>query len=425
MSNHTINASGREPRQRVVITGMGAITPVGNTAIASWESFKAGRSGLGPMTLLDATNYPCKVAGQLKGFDPAQFISRKDRRGMTPTTELAVITTEQARVDANLELSHEDRDRVGVIIGTAGGATIQETEDVTRQLLDGKSRRLSPIQVSRLWPNIAGYFVAQTQGVRGYNATICTACASSTQAIGEAAEIIRRGWAEVMFTGGAESLVAESVMAGFAAARVFSAGFNDQPERAVRPFDLDREGFVPAQGAAMFVVEALPHALARGARIYAEVLGLGVSNDSFNLTAPDAEGQALAMRRALASAGIPAERIDFINAHATATLLGDVVETNAIKLVFGEHAYNIPINATKSMIGHLLGASGAVEAMVCVMTILDGVIHPTVNLDIPDPECDLDYVPHQARKADVSVALSNSFGFGGQNACLVLGKYEG
>jgi 3-oxoacyl-[acyl-carrier-protein] synthase II len=365
------------------------------------------------------------VAGELQGFNAEAFIPRKQRRTMTPTSELAVIATEQARCDADLDLSQEDRDRIGVIIGTAGGATIQETEDVTRKLIDGAGKRLSPIQVSKLWPNIVGYHVAEFQRVRGYNATICTACASSTQAIGEAAEIIRRGWAEVMFAGGAESLVSEAVLAGFAAARVLSSGYNDKPSRAVRPFDAGRDGFAPAQGSAMFVLESLPHAQARGARIYAEVLGLGVSNDSTHLTAPDPDGQALAMRRALESAGMGIEDVDYINAHATATVLGDIVETNAIKQVFGAQAYQLPISATKSMIGHMLGAAGAIEALVCIMTIQDGVIHPTINLDSPDPECDLDYVPHQARQAPVDVVLSNSFGFGGQNACLVLGRCEG
>jgi 3-oxoacyl-[acyl-carrier-protein] synthase II len=273
---------------------------------------------------------------------------------------------------------------------------------------------------------MTAYYIAELFQLRGYNGTVCTACASATQAIGEAAEIIRRGGAEVMISGGAESCVAETVLAGFIAMRALATSYNDEPQRAMRPFDADREGFIPAQGGAMLVLESLARARARGARVYAEVLGYGTSNDAFHMIAPDPEGigASLAVRRALASAGVGTESVDYINAHGTSTPLGDVAETKAIKAVYGERAYEIPVSSTKSMIGHMMGATGAVEAIACIMSIQEGIIHPTINYETPDPECDLDYVPNDARQAEVKVAVSNSFGLGGQNAVLVLGAID-
>jgi 3-oxoacyl-[acyl-carrier-protein] synthase II len=273
---------------------------------------------------------------------------------------------------------------------------------------------------------MTAFYVAEALHLRGYNGTVCTACAAGTQAIGEAAEVIRRGDAEVMMAGGAESMVSETILAGFSAMRALPTSFNDVPERAMRPFDAAREGFVPAQGSAMFVLESLDHAARRGARIYAELLGYGISNDAFHMIAPDSDGEgaALALQRALRSAGLTTDAVDYINAHGTSTPLGDASETKAIKAVFGQRAYDIPISSTKSMIGHMLGATGAVEAMVCVMSIQDDVVHPTINYETPDPECDLDYVPNRARQVAVDVAVSNSFGLGGQNAVLVLGAWN-
>jgi len=270
---------------------------------------------------------------------------------------------------------------------------------------------------------MASYFVAEKYQVRGHNGTICTACAAATQAIGDATEVIRRGGAEVMITGGTESMVSQTMLAGFTAMRALPTNYNDDPERAMRPFDANREGFVGSQGSAMFILESLAHAQARGARIYAEVLGSGTSNDGFHMIAPDPEGRgaALAIRRALADAGVEPEDVGYINAHGASTPLGDMAETKAIKTAYGKHAYDIPISSTKSMIGHLMGATGAVEAMACVMTLNEGIVHPTINYETPDPECDLDYVPNEARQAEVKVAASNSFGLGGQNAVLVLG----
>lgn len=423
MNKPANDSTGRNPHQRVVITGMGALTPVGHTVAETWEALKAGRSGVTRITAFDVAPWSCKIGGELKGFDPHQFIPRKKARHMTLTSQLAVVATGQALEDAGLDLEQEDRDRVGVLIGTAGGSTVEEAERVTMQLMDRGSGRLSPFQIVRLWPNMASYFIAETYQVRGHNGTVCTACAAATQAIGDAAEMIRRGGAEVMITGGAESVMSQTMMAGFTAMRALATNYNDEPERAMRPFEADREGFVGAQGSAMLILESLAHAQARGARIYAEVLGCGTSSDAFHMIAPDPEGSgaALAIRRALADAGVEPEAVGYINAHAASTPLGDLAETKAIKTVFGKRAYGIPISSTKSMIGHMVGATGAVEAMACVMSIQEGIIHPTINYETPDPECDLDYVPNEAHQAEVKVAVSNSFGLGGQNAVLVLG----
>ena len=410
-------------RPRVVITGLGAITPLGHTITETWDNLVTGRSGAGPMPDKFLGKYPCQIAATVKDFDPEVHLPRKLIRHMPSAAQLAVISADQALNDSGLDLESIDCDRVGVIIGTAGGSVIDETEEATRQLESG-SGRLGPFQVLRFWPNMPAFFVSQAYGFRGFNSTICTACASGTQAIGDAASTIQRGLADVMLTGGTEHLLSETLLAGFVATRALVTSCNDEPARAMRPVDAGREGFIAGRGAATLVLERLEHALYRGADIYAEVLGSGVSNDAFHLIAPDPDvgGTTLAMRRALSDAGIEAGRVDYINAHGTSTPLGDIAETNAIKAVFGEGAYDIPISSTKSMVGHMMGAAGAIEAAACVMTIRDGVIHPTINYETPDPECDLDYVPNVARKAEVNVVLSNSFGLGGQNACLLLGR---
>jgi 3-oxoacyl-[acyl-carrier-protein] synthase II len=412
----------RNDHQRVVITGMGAVTPVGHSAPETWQALKEGRSGVGPLTLLEG-DWPCQVAGELKGFDPERYLPAKKLRHMAHASQIAVIAADEALRDSGLDLDREDRDRIGVVLGTAGGSTIEEAEQAASAMRGEEPKKISPFRVVRLWPNMASYFVAAANRLRGYNSTVCTACASGTQAIGEAAEVIRRGEAEIVVTGGTESIVSKSAMAGFSAMRALAASFNAEPHRAMRPFDALREGFVAAQGGATLILESLAHAIKRGARIYAEVLGLGVSNDTFHMIEPDpqGEGAALALRRALASARVSPDRVDYINAHGTSTPLGDAAETRAIKSVFGERAYDVPISSTKSMIGHMMGAAGAVEAIACVMTIVEHIIHPTINYETPDPECDLDYVPNTARRADVRVAVSNSFGLGGQNAVLVLG----
>ncbi len=420
-----LKAGSKSPHQRVVITGLGAITPVGHTVAETWQALVAGRSGAARTTLLDVSDWSCQIAGEVKGFDPSRFIHRKKLRHMSTSSQLAVVAAEQALQDSGLDLEKQDLDQVGVLIGTAGGSTVEETERASIELSEKESGRLSPFQVVRLWPNMTAYFVAHAFGLRGHNGTICTACAAATQALGEAMEAIRRGVAQVMVSGGAESMVSQAVLAGFCSMRALPSSYNDAPEKAMRPFDAQREGFIPAQGSAMLVLESLAHAQSRGARIYAELLGYGASNDAYHMIAPDPAGQgaALAVRRALDSAGVGIEEIDYINAHGSSTPLGDSAETTVIKEVFGERAYDIPISSTKSMIGHMMGATGAVEAVACVMSIQEGILHPTINYENPDPECDLDYVPNQAREVQVNATLSNSFGLGGQNACLVIGRY--
>ena len=410
--------------RRVVVTGMGTLTPLGHTVEDTWQGLIAGRSGIRKLQNFDPGSGYCHVGGELVDFDASTYLPRKKLRRMAFTSQLGVIATQEALANSTLDLANVDRDRVGVVIGTAGGITIQETEDATVAMMRSEKGKVNPLTVTRLWPNMVTYLIAEQHQVRGYTSTVCTACASATQAIGEAAEIIRKGWADIMITGGTESILSKLIYSGFDAMMLFPRSFNDEPMRAYRPFDADREGFVPAQGAGIFILETLENAQARGAKIYAEILGHGISNDAYNLVAPDptGAGAALAITRALENSGVPIEDVDYINVHGTATRLGDVAETNAIKAAFGERAYQIPISATKSMIGHMLGATGAIEAIACVKSIETGVIHPTINLDTPDPECDLDYVPNESRKHGVKIAISNSMGIGGQNACLVMGK---
>jgi 3-oxoacyl-[acyl-carrier-protein] synthase II len=371
----------------------------------------------------DSTPFDCQIAGELRGFNATDFLPAKRVRHMALASQLAVVATGQALEQAAINLERIDRRNIGVLLGTAGGTTIEESERAARRMAEKERNRLPPYQMIRLWPNMPAFFVADTYRLSGYNGTICTACAAATQAIGEAAEIIRRGDAQVMIAGGTESLVSQVALAGFTSMRALSTSFNDDPGRAMRPFDADREGFVSGQGCAMLVLEDWDHARHRGAPMLAEVMGFGVSNDIYHMIAPDpeAKGATLALQRAVKTAGVEPEQVDYINAHGTSTPLGDVAETRAIKAVFGEHAYQIPVSSTKSMTGHLMGAGGALEAVVCVQSIQEGVIHPTINYEKPDPECDLDYVPNEARPHQVRIAVSNSFGLGGQNAVLVFG----
>lgn len=417
----------RQDDHRVVVTGMSALTAVGHTVASTWDNLIEGRSGVARITVLDASPYGCQIGGEVKDFNPDDFIPRKKSRHMAFTSKYAIITAGQAIEDSNLDLDIIDLDNAGVIIGTAGGGTVEETELATMALLNKDKGKLTPFQILRLWPNMPSYFVAEQFKFKGYNSTVSTSCASATQAIGDAFRVIKRGDADVMITGGSERLVSGLVLSGFNAMRALPTNYNDNPEKAMRPFDANREGFVPGQGAAMLVLESLEHAKNRGAKIYAEVLGAGVSNDAFHMIAPDptGKGAALAIQRALDEARVNLDEVDYINAHGTSTPLGDISETLAIKNVFGKFAYDIPISSTKSMVGHMMGATGALEAIVCIQSINTGIIHPTINYETPDPECDLDYVPNVARDAEVSVAMSNSFGLGGQNACLVVGKFNG
>lgn len=418
----------RNGRVRVVITGLGAITPLGLTVDEFWDGLTNARSGIGRITQFDATGFDCQIAGEIKGFDPAKYIDPKEARRMARCTQIAVAAAKGAAADAGIEtpLNEDKQERVGVIVGTAIGG-IDEADKAINEFRGKGAVRANPFAVTACIPNMPAHHVSRTLLARGPLMTLVTACATGTQVIGEATEVIRRGAADVMFAGGTEALIGDFAIAGFSGMRALPVHFNDAPEKASRPFDKDREGFIFSEGCGIVVLESLEHAQARGARIYAEVLGQGASSDAFHVAQPDpsGEGAIRAMKWALRDARVNLDDVGYVNAHGSSTPINDPLETLAIKRVFGEHAYNLCISSTKSMIGHPMGASGTLEAIACVKTLTTGVVHPTLNLDNPDPECDLDYVPHTAREKNVKVTLSNSFGLGGQNACLVLGKFEG
>ncbi|WP_376790117.1 beta-ketoacyl-ACP synthase II [Thermoflexus sp.] len=409
---------------RVVITGMGAITPLGNDVETFWQNVVAGRSGVGPITLFDASMLKTRIAAEVRDFDPEAWFGRKEARRMDRYAQFALAAAQQALQDARLDPSHVDRERVGVILGTGIGGIGALVQGVETLMTRGPDR-ISPFMVPMMLADTAPGLIAIAYGFRGPNMAVVTACASGTNAIGEAMHLIQRGDADVVLAGGAEAGILPISVAAFNVMGAISTR-NEEPERASRPFDRTRDGFVMGEGAGILVLERLEHARARGARIYAEVVGYGTSADAYHITAPleNGEGAALAMRRALADAGLSPRDVDYINAHGTSTPLNDKSETQAIKAVFGEAAYDVPISSTKSMIGHLLGAAGAVEAIVCIRAITDGIIPPTINYEHPDPECDLDYVPNVARRKPVRVAMSNSFGFGGHNACVIFRRYE-
>ncbi len=409
-------------RARVVITGMGAITPLGLTVEETWQGLIAGRSGIGPITRFDASAFPTRIAAEVKDFDPTRYMHFKEARRIARCTQFAIAAAQEAMADAGLPQPFADEEQVGVLIGTAIGGFDQAQKAVNTLKERGLSR-VSPFALSASLPNMPAHHVSLAFQAKGYNSTVVTACAAGTQAIGEAADAIRRGRAEVMLTGGTEAMITTETMAGFVAMRALSTR-ND--ETASRPFEASRDGFVIGEGAGIVVLERLEHALGRGARIHAEVLGYAPSSDAFHVASPDPAGRGAmrAMRWALEDAGLSPAEVDYINAHGTGTPVGDPIETHAIKTLFGERAYDVPISATKSMIGHAFGGAGAIEAIACALTIQHKLIHPTINYETPDPACDLDYVPNQARPAEVKVALSNSFGLGGQNACLVLGRFN-
>lgn len=409
-------------QQRVVVTGMGAVTPVGNDVSTMWANLIAGRSGVGLITHIDMSQYKTKIGAEVKDFDPALFMDRKDARRTDRYTHFALAATAQAVAGAGLSMENEDPRRVGVIVGSGigGVGTMFEQYDVLRAR---GPRRVSPFTVPSMLANSASGQVAINLGARGPNLVPVLACATGNAAIGEAFALIRRGAADVMIAGSSEAAFCDLALAGFEVMGALSA-HNDDPAGASRPFDAGRDGFVMGEGAGMLVLESLAHARARGAAICGEILGYGLTADAYHPTAPrgDGLGASEAMEAALAEAGIAPEDVGYINAHATSTPLGDPGETAAIKRVFGGHAYRLAVSSTKSMTGHLLGAAGAVEAIICLQALQAGVIPPTINQETPDPACDLDYVPNQARQADVRVALSNSFGFGGHNATLVMAQ---
>ncbi|NDJ36254.1 MAG: beta-ketoacyl-ACP synthase II [Chloroflexi bacterium] len=408
---------------RVVITGMGALTPVGNTVEESWQALTAGRSGIARITQFDPSNLKSEIAGEVKGFDPVALFGARDARRMDRFTQFALAATAQAVADSGIDLSAIESQRVGVIMGTGVGGLstlVQETIKMTER----GTRFISPHLIPMMLPDTAPGKIAIEYGIRGPNLSISTACASATNAIGEAAEMIRRGTIDVAVTGGAEAGIVEIALAGFGNMGALSSR-NDEPEAASRPFEADRDGFVCGEGAGVLILESEAHALARGATIHAELVGYGSSADAHHITAPleTGEGAVIAMRAALESAGLNPEDIDYVNAHGTGTPLNDSSETHALKLAFGEHAYDLQVSSTKSMTGHLLGAAGAIEAIFTALTVKTGIIPPTINYDTPDPECDLNYVPNTAREAEVNAAMSTSFGFGGHNACIIVGRY--
>jgi 3-oxoacyl-[acyl-carrier-protein] synthase II len=411
-------------KRHIVVTGLGAVTPLGNDVPTLWEGLLAGRSGVGPITLFDPSQLEVRIAAEVKDFDPVALFGRRKARRNDRFTLFALEAARQAVDDAGLQLEGGDGREVGVLIGSAIGGilTLLANYDV---LQTSGPRRVSPFMVPMMMPNAASAAVAITYGLRGPNLCVASACATGSHAIGEAAEVIRRGHAEVMICGGSDAVIASLSLSAFKNMGAVSTR-NDEPERASRPFDAGRDGFVMGEGAGVLVLESLEHARQRGARIYCELVGYGATADAYHITAPDETGQgaAWAMERALHSAGLAPEEVDYINAHGTSTLLNDRVETLAIRAVFGPHADWLAVSSTKSMIGHLLGAAGAVEAIACIKSLQTGWVHPTINHEMPDPECDLDYVPNRARQLESRVALSNSFGFGGHNGCLILRRWE-
>ena len=412
----------------MVITGLGAITPLGQTVKETWENLVKGKSGVGYIDRFDTSNLPVKIAAQIRNFDPLKRLSQKEAGVPIKKLDLfsiyALWAAEEAIEDSALLKGPFDPDRVGVIIASGIGGV----ETLEREIIVGYTKgydRISPYLIPMMIPDMASGLIAIKYRFKGPNYCTVSACASSAHAIGDAFRLIRYGDADVMVVGGSEAPIIPTAVAGFSSMKALSTR-NDEPEKASRPFDRDRDGFVMGEGAAVLVLEEYEHAMRRGAKIYAELVGYGATADAYHITAPcvDGEGAVKCMLRALEDAKLSPDEVDYINAHGTSTKLNDAVETLAIKKVFGERAYKIPVSSTKSMIGHLLGAAGAIEAVATIMTIHTGIIHPTINYENPDPECDLDYVPNEARKKEVNVAISNSFGFGGHNVCLVFKKFE-
>ncbi len=410
--------------RRVVITGLGMVSPLGLGTQENWRALTQGRSGIGPITRFDTTDYACKIAGELKGFNPEDWVARKDVKKMDLFILYALAASEIALRDGGFQVSPAEADRVGVFIGSGIGG-LPSIERQHAALLKEGPRRISPFFIVGLIVNMASGQVSIRFGAKGPNQASCTACATGSHAIGDAFEIIKRNDADVMIAGGAEGVITPLCVGGFAAMRALSTR-NDDPPGASRPFDKDRDGFVIGEGAGIVLLEELGHALKRGARIYAEVAGYGLSGDAYHVSAPseDGDGPIRVMRSALRDAGVDPSVIDYVNAHGTSTPQGDVVETRALRALFGERARRVAISSTKSMTGHLLGGAGGLETAITALAVHDDLVPPTINYTTPDPECDLDYVPNEARRMRVNYALNNSFGFGGTNAALVLKKYE-
>ncbi len=411
-------------KQRVVVTGMGVISPLGTDIKTFWSNLTQGTSGAGPITRFDPAGFNTRIAAEVKNFNPADFIDKKELRRMDRFTHFALAAAKIALGDAGLDLTKVDRDRVGVVLGSGIGGleTIEEQHNV---LLNRGPGRISPFFIPMMIPNMGAGQIAITYGLRGNNITMVSACASSNHALGESFRLLQRKEIDVVISGGSEAPITPLGVAGFIAMKALTAN-NIAPEKASRPFDLKRDGFLIGEGAAILILETLEHAQKREAKIYAEIIGYGTSCDAYHITAPDPSGigAVLALKRAIQDAGIEPEMVDYINAHGTSTPLGDKAEATAIKNVFGERAQNLPVSSTKSMTGHLLGGAGGLEAIICGLTIYHGIIPPTINYEYPDPECDLDVVPNQARVSPVKIALNNSLGFGGHNVVLVFKEFR-
>lgn len=411
-------------RRRVVVTGVGVVSPLHATTEGTWEGLVTGRNGVGRITRFDSTDFPVQFAAEVSDFDPLVYIEKKDLKKMDLFIQFAIAAAEQAMAMANLKIKPEEADRAGVLVGSGiGGFPMIEKQH--KILLEKGPRRITPFFIPAVIVNLAAGMISIRTGAKGPNSATCTACSTGAHAIGDAYRIIQRGEADVMIAGGTEGAITPLSIAGFAAMRALSTR-NDEPEKASRPFDAKRDGFVMGEGAGILILESLEHAMDRGAPILAEIVGYGMTGDAYHMTAPDPEGDGAVrvMKRAIEDSGLKPEDIDYINAHGTSTPFNDKIETLAIKKVFGDHAYKLAVSSTKSMTGHLLGAAGGLESAISVLTIVHQVIPPTINYEEPDPECDLDYVPNQARKQNVRVAMSNSFGFGGTNACLIFKKFE-
>ncbi|MEN2995005.1 MAG: beta-ketoacyl-ACP synthase II [Thermodesulfovibrio sp.] len=410
-------------KRRVVVTGLGMISPLGLDVQSSWQAAIQGKSGVGYITQFDPTNYPVKIAAEVKGFDPTNYIEPKEVKKMDRFIHFAIAATEMAIADSQLKITPENSERIGVVIGSGMGG-LPAIEYYHKVLIEKGWKRISPFFIPMVIVNLAAGQISIRYGIKGPNIAVTTACATGNHSIGEAFRIIQYGDADVMIAGGTEAVITPMAIAGFSIMRALSTR-NDEPEKASRPFDIDRDGFVMGEGAGILILEELGHAIKRGAKIYAELVGYGMNSDAYHITAPSprGEGGARCMKMALNDAGISPEDIDYINAHGTSTKQGDELETQAIKAIFGEHAYKLCVSSTKSMTGHLLGAAGGVEAIFTVLSIYEGIIPPTINLDNPDPECDLDYVPYKAKKKEIRYAMTNSFGFGGTNSSLVFKKF--
>lgn len=411
-------------RRRVVVTGLGTINPLGLSVDEFWQNLIAGNSGIRNISQFDASNLPCQIAGEIIDFQPNQYLEPKEARRIPRSAQIAIASAMQAFQDAAISTSSIEPEKCGVVFGTAIGG-VDKIDDGIKVLRSQGFDRVNPFILPSGIPNLAAFLIAKQFQLYGPNLTVTTACAAGTQSICEAVEIIRQGRADLIIAGGTESLIRDFAIAGFAAMRAVPVSFNDNPQKASRPFDARREGFVFSEGAAALVLEELDHALARKARIYAEIIGQASSSDAYNVAVPDPEamGAIRAMKWALQDAKINPADVDYINAHGTSTPLNDATETKAIKILFGEHAYKLLVSSTKSMIGHAMGASGSLEAIATILTIVNKKVHPTINYEYPDPDCDLNYVPNQAVNAPVRIAISNSFGLGGQNATLVMKEF--